>query len=386
MIFYLAAFLFLTSCTSIEKLVEKGEYDRALEVAVKKLQGKKNKKTKHVRGLEDAFKKLNERDLAAASRLIDQDRSENWGDLFTIYSRIEARQEVIEPLLPLRSKDGYKAKFKFVRTAKLIDEAANYAAEHDYNKATKLLERGKKGDKDAAQHAYYLLNGIDIYVRNYKNTYDLMDEAEYFGQTRVEVIMKNVAPVILPAGFEREVLSINTRDLNDKWTKYYLGGSKNEEMDLQAILVIKNLDVSPEREIVTIHNNERQIKDGFEYVLDDKGNVKKDTSGNDIKVDRFISVRASVTEVNRTKSAIITGQVHFRDLHTGERFKTEHVNVVANFEDISCSFTGDKRAIDDDWRPHLGSYPSPFPTDFALTMDVAENLKYELKKKIKRII
>ena len=36
------------SCKSVEKLVDQGRYDKALTVAVRKLSGKKNKKTKHV--------------------------------------------------------------------------------------------------------------------------------------------------------------------------------------------------------------------------------------------------------------------------------------------------------------------------------------------------
>jgi hypothetical protein len=73
-------------------------------------------------------------------------------------------------------------------------------------------------------------------------------------------------------------------------------------------------------------------------------------------------------------------------LVTGERFKSERVNVVANFDDVACSYTGDKRAINRKWSPHLNSNLRPFPSDFAITMDAAENLKSELKNKIKQII
>ncbi len=386
MILYIATLLFFASCTTIEKLVDKGEYDAAFAVAVNKLQGKKNKKTKHVQGLEEAFQRLNERDLAYASRLITQKRASNWAELHSIYTTIEDRQSLINPMIPLTSKDGYRANFTFVRTSQLIDEAAINAAEYDYKIASDLLEQGRQGDKESAKSAYYVLGGINTFVTNYKDVYNLQDEAEYYGQTRVSVVIKNRAQVILPSNFERRVLSINTNDLNDKWTKYYLGGSSQEEIDIRTELVIKNLDVSPEREIVTIHTNEKKIKDGFEYVLDKKGNVKKDSLGNDIKKDKFRKVKAVVTEIRRSKSVIITGQVYFKDLVTGERFKSERVNVVANFDDVACSYTGDKRAINRKWSPHLNSNLRPFPSDFAITMDAAENLKSELKNKIKQII
>ena len=49
----------LTSCRSIDKLVDEGRYDDAILLATKKLAGKKNKKTKHIQALEEAFFKVN---------------------------------------------------------------------------------------------------------------------------------------------------------------------------------------------------------------------------------------------------------------------------------------------------------------------------------------
>lgn len=383
---YVASFLFFVSCTSVEKFIEKGDYDLALNFAVKKVRGKKNKKTKHVQGVEEAFRRLNERDLGLASRLLDQKRSSNWAELHNIYTRIDYRQNMIEPLIPLRSADGYEASFQFVKTGRLINEAAVKAAEYDYSKAIALLKRAEEGDKNAAQNAYYLLDGIFTYVGDYKDVKDLMFEAEYLGQTRVMIKVENRANVILPAAFEREVLNMGIADLNTKWTKYYLGGLEKEEIDVRAVLEINTLDVSPEREVVKIHIDEKKIKDGFDYVLDKKGNVMKDTSGNDIKVDRFKIIRAEVTEIVRTKSAVISGNVKLFDRNTGASYRSERVNVFANFEDISCRVKGDKRALKGSRKGHIKNFPQPFPSDFAMTMDAAENLKHELKRKIRGMI
>lgn len=50
----------LASCKSVEKMVEKGEYDKAFNYAISKLEGEKNKKTEYVEALEKAYSKLNE--------------------------------------------------------------------------------------------------------------------------------------------------------------------------------------------------------------------------------------------------------------------------------------------------------------------------------------
>ncbi len=386
MMFYLAAFLFFTSCTSINKLVESGDYDGAFELAVRKLEGKKKKKTEHVQGLERAFQKLHERDMERASRLIDQNSAANWAELHEIYNRMDFRQKMVDPLIPLRSKDGYRANFTFVKVGNLINEAAANAAEYEYNAALQFLARGREGDKEAAKNAYYLFDGVHRFVLDYKDANLLQDEAEYYGQTRVVVRSKNRSHAILPRGFEKRVLSLHTMDMNEKWTKYFLEGETNEPMDMVATLVINHLDVSPEREIVQIYDNAKEIEDGFEYKTYPNGKIVVDSTGTPIKIPVFKTIRARVTELTRTKSAVVSGKVHLKDLETGRRFRTEHIEVVSDFNDRSVRFTGDKRALENKWVSCLDNFIDPFPTDFAIIMTAAESLKWELKRKIKNII
>jgi len=384
--FILGTFLFLASCSSVNKLVESGDYNGAVLLAIKKLEGKKNKKTKHVQGLEEAFAKINDRDLKAAQRLLDQNRASNWDDIYDIYAFIDERQESIEPLLPLVSKDGYQAKFKFINIGSLLNEAAENAASYEYDQGVKQLDLGKKGNKDAARRAHRHFINTKRYFNDYKNTRVLAQDALYFGKTRVLVKVKNRANVIVPAAFEREVLDIHVRDLNTKWTEYYIDNRGNHPIDVKAVLNIDRMDISPEREVINHYHNEKRVKDGWEYVLDHNGNVKKDSLGNDLKKDVFRKVRARVTEIHRTKAAHVKGRVVYFDNYTGERFKSQPVNVTAAFEDFACQFQGDRRALKDVYKNRLKQYPAPFPSDFALTMDAAENLKEALKDEIDRAI
>ena len=52
-------FLLMTfiSCTSVEKLVDSGQYDKAIYFSTNKLSGAKVNKAEFVKGLETAFKK-----------------------------------------------------------------------------------------------------------------------------------------------------------------------------------------------------------------------------------------------------------------------------------------------------------------------------------------
>ena len=51
--------ILFTACTSVQELVDRGQYDDAIYLAVEKLAGQKKRKTKHVKALESAFEKVN---------------------------------------------------------------------------------------------------------------------------------------------------------------------------------------------------------------------------------------------------------------------------------------------------------------------------------------
>ena len=74
------------------------------------------------------------------------------------------------------------------------------------------------------------------------------------------------------------------------------------------------LPLVPEQLHTKHHVKEKRIKDGWEYVLDNNGNVKKDSLGNDIKVDKFITVKCNFYEHIQQKEVQITGNVSYFDL------------------------------------------------------------------------
>jgi hypothetical protein len=112
----------LSACASADKMLEKGDYDGLVSLATKKLSGKK-KKDKYVLALEEGFEKINRRDMATIESLKDSRDPEDWEDIMAIARDIERRQSKIEPFLPLISESGHHAKFTFVRTDKIINEA-----------------------------------------------------------------------------------------------------------------------------------------------------------------------------------------------------------------------------------------------------------------------
>ena len=64
--------LFTISCNTVEKMVDQGRYDEAFAFSARKIAGKKKKKTKYVKALEEAYNTLNNRDLMEIDFLLNR--------------------------------------------------------------------------------------------------------------------------------------------------------------------------------------------------------------------------------------------------------------------------------------------------------------------------
>lgn len=372
----------LSSCASPQKMIEEGDYDKALQTALKKLAGKKNKKAKHVVALQDAFAKATAADLRQADRLKVEGRPENWERIYDLYALIRRRQEMIEPLLPLVDEDGIQAEFRFVRTDELEMEAKKNAVAYFYDDAKKLIALGQTGDKAAARRAFDQLERINRFYRDYKEKNQLMAIAHELGRTHILFSMRNNAPVVLPSDFEKAILSMNVRDLESHWQLYHTTKQTGLDYDYNVIMNITNIEVTPSLMKEREYREEKEIKDGFEYVLDENGNVMKDSLGNDIKVDRYVQIQAWVLEVFQQKIANVSGQLEFYDTRTNELLDRKMLAADAIFENYASTFEGDRRALSKKSKRRIGNRPLPFPTNEALLYDAAQSLKPQIKSKL----
>lgn len=374
----------LAACATPEKLVETGNYDQAIDVAVRKLAGKKKKKVKYVQALEAAFVQATERDMYTAEQLKAEGRAENWERINRLYRDILERQEQIKPLLPLIDREGIKADFRFVRAEGLERESREKAAAYLYDHARELLTRGRDGDRLAARKAYYELEKISSYYRTYRDRNDLMELARDLGTSHILVKVVNQAPVILPLGFEEEVMRFGVRDLDSKWKIYHDRPNPNIDYDYQVNMRLTGIELSPEVVRERQYEDRREIQDGFDYVLDEKGNVKKDTLGNDIKVPRKVWISAQVFEVYQSKAAAVSGYLELIDLATNRLIDSQPLAVEAVFENYASTFRGDERALSRESQRRIGNRPQPFPSDEAMILTAAEQFKPVIKEKIQR--
>ena len=279
-IFMLSTVLFtLQSCVSAEKLVDSGRYDDAIALAQRKLSGKQRKNPKLVQAAEEAFRKVTAREMREIDRLKNSNDEGKWGRINAITRRIRDRQEALQPLLPLTDKNGYTAQFRFVQVDGLEQESREKAAAFHYAEAGKLLQLARQGDKDAARTAYRELEETQRYFQRYENSNALKAEAHQLGITHILVSVQNNAPVVTPAEFDRYLTSINVADLNNFWQHYHIRETRRNNYDYEIKLRITDIVISPEVVREREYVDSRNIQDGFEYVLDERGNVAKDSLG-----------------------------------------------------------------------------------------------------------
>ncbi len=382
LLLFSALLLLGVGCASVDKLVDRGDYERSIRLAQKRLSGKQKKNPKFVAALETAVNKANQRDLDQVER-IAKGGDPDWVAIHEIYEDIDARQRALEPLLPLTDKNGRVAEFRLVKLDHLLTESNDRAADQYYRDGLSALEDARAGDKAAARDAYYLFSDISNHHQGYRNAETLRQEARELGKVFITVSTENATASYLPRGFEEELLRLNTSQLNDEWHFYDLAPRAEIAYDYTAKIVINNIEVSPERISESNYTDEREIVDGVEYTYDSAGNVAKDSLGNDITRPRRILIRADITEVLQSKTALVEGSVVLTDLRENRVVEERRLTAEANWENYASSYRGDRRALSRESRRNLGNRPARFPTDESLILDAADELKPELQRIIR---
>ena len=367
--------ILLSGCGSAAKNIDQGDFDQAIDQVLDRMEGKRKIKTDWVMTLEEAFQKATARDLARIDRLKAEGRGENWPKVFDIYRTVRLRQDRIANFLPIISEEGVKANFKFVRVNQLEFEAKEKAVEYFYESAKELIQRAEEGDRLAARAAFDNLTNIDSYYQDYRDKATLKELAMELGTTFVLVEVENYAPVVLPAGFKEALLELDEENLDSRWRVFHTRRARGVEYDYTTVVELIHLDVSPDQVREREYEQRATIEDGWEYVLDDRGNVKKDSLGNDIKRPKEIEVVANVLESIQTKAATLTAALQVIDRRNNARVEREELTAEAFFENYAATFSGDDRALDAEARKKIGNRPVPFPTNEQLLLDAAFDLR-----------
>jgi hypothetical protein len=368
LIYYIFAASMICGCISAKKQLQRGEYDYAIQTAVRKLI-KKPDKQKMIVILDQAYKNANQQDLDRIAFLKKSGEPDIWDEVFDAYGKMKRRQDYVKTL---QQKVLTAISYKYINYDQEIIEAKKKAAEYFYAHGDKLLD---KGDKASARMAYDEFIKVKNYYQEYKDVDMKIDTAKRAGISHVLFKMKNLSGLPLPATFEEQLTKISLNDLNTLWINYDTKEVEKTVYDYFILVNIKGIEVSPEAVKETQTTETKEVQDGFQYVLDKNGNVMKDSLGNDIKVLKYKTITCLVIETLQKKTAIISGTIEYINMGTTQIIKTDPISAQAFFEHNSAKAVGDIEALKPETRKKLGSQPIPFPTDPAMILMADDILK-----------
>lgn len=378
----------MDSCSSVkqtEQALNTGNYDQAINIAIKNLRTNKDKKGKqsYIVMLQNAFSKATERDLNQIQFLSEDGNSAKLEEIYNTYLQLRNRQEKIKPLLPLRIYDsGKSAQFNFTDYTSKIVNSKNRLADYLYANANKLMKESE--DKLSFRQAFDDFTYLDRISPNYKNTRSLIEQAHFKGTNFVIVKMSNQTDKVIPIRLEDDLLNFSTYGLNDLWTVYHNTEQENINYDYGMAINLREINISPEQIREKQSRFEKQVPNGKKDLIDDRGNVVKDSLGNTIRVDKLKTIICDVNKITQSKATQVVGQVAYTNLETHQLLETFPLQSEFVFQHQYATYSGNKNALDDKYLNLIKLRPMNFPTNEQMIYDSGENLKGKLKNIIKR--
>ncbi len=377
-ILFIAAFL-LNGCGSTTKSLQQGNYDVVVNKNVKKLIKKPDAEA--AAEMDRAYRLANERDLDRIKYLKTENNPDSYDEIFNRYNMLKERQRQVRVVTPL-TVDGMTYSYEYVDYDAAMVESKRKAADYFYNNGLGLLENALQ--KEDYRQAYYQLEKASEYSGGQFDDIDaLIYEARMKGVSRVIVDVNNQSPLQLPLLVEEDLTSFDSRGLDNEWVEYHFKHvDDNVNYDYAVSVKLLSILVSPDDVMDTDQIFTKKISDGFEYVLDANGNVMKDTSGNDVKLQKFKEITCTLIETRQFKSVEIKGDVEIMSLNPQRLIQQEPFGAANQFEHFSARSIGDEGALTEEALAMTQQEKVPFPTDVDMVLMCTETIKPAIRNAI----
>ncbi len=382
------ALLVLVSCNTVKtttQSINSGDFDHAIQVAIKKLDKNPDKKRKqpYILILEEAFAKVVAQDQAQITYLNKDGNKAHLEEIYNTLNNMKYRQTQVQRLLPLYIESKNRAiQLDFKNYNNQILAVKSDLTDYLYAEAVADYAFAKA--KTDHRALYNKLSHLNKLTPNFKDVTSLMAEAKLKGTDFVSVALYNDAPVILPLGLERELLDFSTYGLDDFWTEYHTATQNGIVYDYNLEVGLREINVSPEHIYESLTEAKKVIKNGTTFQKDENGDYVLDIEGNKIEIDRLVTVKADYYEYHQSKAVQVQGRARFVDLKTNRVIDSFPLASEFIFTHHYADYEGDKRALTRDQFSLTRNRPLRFPTDEQMVFDAGEDLKENLKQIVRR--
>ena len=363
--------ILLSGCGSSTKQLEKGNYDAAIDMAVRQLR-KDASDTKQISTLDRSYKIINEQDNERIRFLKMENNPANWDEIYQINKRMNDRQILVRSVLPLEL-DGKTINYEYVDYMPEMVAAKRNSADFYYAHGNELM---KNQMKDSYRQAYYEFVRAKEYVGDYEGIDAKISDSKYLGMSRVFVALQNRSIFKFDREFEEDLLSLDLQRLNSEWVEYETRRlDENTQYDYYVNVIVRNIAVGPDQTMLRDTVVRKEVEDGFTYQLDKKGNVMKDTLGNDIKMKKYKTLQCALIETIQSKVCRIDGDVEVVQANPNKVIKKDPLGAESGFEHISARALGDNQALSQAQIEKTKSQPLPFPSDMEMVFRCSDALK-----------
>ena len=367
--------IILSGCGSSKKQLQKGNYDAAIQKAVKQLR-KDPADVKQIDILTQAYKVSNDQDNERVRFLKMEAKPDSWDDIYLVYKALNDRQSLVKTVAPLNA-NGRSVDFPYVDYVPDMVNAKRKAADFYYAHGNELM---KNRIKESYRQAYGEFLRAKEYVGDYEGIDSKIQEAKVQGMSKVFVSIQNTSIIKFPKEFEEDLLALDMPRLNSEWVEYYTQNlNENTQYDYFVNVNVKNVAVSPDQSIQRDSVIKRDIEDGFYYVLDKKGNVMRDSLGNDIKQKKYKTVQCALVETVQSKACRIDGDIEVIQMNPNKQLKKDPIGAQSNFENVSSRALGDIQALNARQLERTKTSLAQFPTDIEMIMRCSESLKKAIR-------
>jgi hypothetical protein len=362
-------------------MIDKGNFDEAIDYAIGKLAGKKNKDLKYVVALEEAFAKATAKDVDQINYLSKKGNNKDLDFIYKSYLTIKRRQQKVTPLLPLKAENGYLADFNIVNYDDKIIKAANMASEYHYQKAVQLLNEAKN-DKYKAREAYSHLEQIEKYQAEYKDSQELVRKAIELGTVNIAIEHDNRVNNRDSWYIEESMINWPFYKMDNRWMQFHYYNNENIPIDYYIVVNLNDIDVGHERESVNRYEVVREIEVLKPQKELDK--IKLDSTKTEKDKYKKIKVKAIVTEIKREKYAFLESSI--RIINNNRSIVERNIPITINekFEGYSSRYEGDERAIEGNPNVNLDNFCEDFPSDISMLSTIASVFQTAVFKEIEK--